>query len=79
MALDDPLVLLAIPLLIVLIAYQFYSMKGRKHSDLQSLGLAVVTLGVIVLMFFDFLTAFVFFSAGILIFMTGELVSRITS
>lgn len=50
-----------------------------KHGGLQSLGLAVVTLGVIVLIFFEFLTAFVFLATGILIFMGGEFLSKITS
>jgi hypothetical protein len=80
LALDDPVVLLAISLLVVLVAYQFYrSGKGMKRSRLQSLGLVVVALGLFLLIFFDFLTAFVFFSAGILIYMTGELISKITT
>ena len=80
LALDDPIVLVAIPLLVLLIGYQFYRRrKGRKRSGLQSLGFAVVTLGVIVLILFDFLTAFVFFSAGILFIMIGEFISKITS
>jgi hypothetical protein len=77
LALDDPV---AISLLVVLIAYQFYrGGKGMKRSRLQSLGLVVVALGLFVLIFFDFLTAFVFFSAGILIYMTGELILKMTT
>ncbi len=80
LALDDPVVLLALPLLVVLIAYQFFRRgKRMKHDGLQSLGLVIVTLGVIVLIFFEFLVAFVFFATGILIFMSGEFVSKITS
>ena len=80
MAIDDPITLLAIPALVLLIAYQIYGRgKGKKRNGLYSLGLAVVTLGIIVLILFDFVTAFLFLSAGILLIMVGEIVSRITS
>ncbi len=77
MAFDDPVVLLAVPLLALLVVYQFYKRgKGKKQNVLQSLGFALLTIGIIVFILFDFLTAFLFVSVGILFTMIGEFASN---
>jgi len=81
MALDDPTVLLAIVLLVLLIGFQFLGRgnKKKKRNGFQSLGFAVIALGILVLVLLDFLTAFVFFSVGVGFMMVGEFVSKLVS
>jgi hypothetical protein len=80
MAFDDPVVLLAILALFLLISYQFYKRsKRRKQNALQTMGFVVLTLGIFLFILFDFLTAFYFVFAGLLLIMIGEFASRLTS
>jgi predicted membrane protein len=80
MALDDPVVLLAILALFLLISYQLYKRgKRRKQNALEKIGSVILIFGIFLFILFDFLTAFVFVFSGLLLIMIGEFVSRFTS